>query len=287
MRTLLVTLASLLILAVAAPAQAATAYVIKIEKNGFSPSNVTVTAGDTVTWTNADRADHQVVATSGAFASPVLRPRQSYSFTFPSAGRYDYRDGLQPRLTGRVSVQDPPPAVSLTVSAPQVVFGQTVTLSGTVNNGRAGEQVVLLAQPYGQPSQIVLVTVITNPGGSFSYVTKPSVLTAYTARWKTAASPPVAPAVAPKVSFGRSGAFVTRVFAGRSFVGRTVQLQRLSRYGQWVTIGLYTLNDRSAARFRKRLPMGLSRLRIAMSVNQLGPGYLAAFSPTILFRRKA
>jgi hypothetical protein len=50
------------------------------------------------------------------------------------------------------------------------------------------------------------------------------------------------------------------------------------------------LNKRSAAifrpvTFRAALPRGRSTLRIAMSVNQAGEGYLGGFSRTILFRR--
>ena len=37
--------------------------------------------------------------------------------------------------------------------------------------------------------------------------------------------------------------------------------------------------------FRATLPRGTSRLRIAMSVNQAGAGYLAGFSRTIVVRR--
>jgi hypothetical protein len=53
-----------------------------------------------------------------------------------------------------------------------------------------------------------------------------------------------------------------------------------------VTLKKVTLNSSGAQRFKVRLPMGLSRLRIAMSINQAGAGYLGAFSRTIQFRRR-
>jgi hypothetical protein len=45
------------------------------------------------------------------------------------------------------------------------------------------------------------------------------------------------------------------------------------------------LNARSAKLFRATLPRGVSRLRVAISVNQAGAGYLAGFSRTIVVRR--
>jgi hypothetical protein len=103
--------------------------------------------------------------------------------------------------------------------------------------------------------------------------------------WKGVSSLPVATAVAPAISFGRLNGFVTRVFAGRSMARKQVQLQRLSRFGQWVTIKRVSLDLSSRARFGAVLPLGANRLRIAMSVNQAGAGYLAAFSREITYRR--
>jgi plastocyanin len=269
-----------------APGALAVTHTVTITASGFQPRAVSIVAGDTVRWRNADTRAHQVVATQGVFASPVLGRNQTYSFTFTRAGRYDYRDALQPSRTGVVRVAGPPPAVSLAVSLPQVDYGTSVVLSGQVNNLRAGEQVLLTAQPYGQPSPIVLATVITGVNGTFSLVTRPQLLTVYQASWRSAQSLAVTAAVKPVVSFGRSTRWVTRVFAGRSMSGKSVQVQRLSSFGQWVTIKRVELGDLSRVRFRLTLPNGVSRLRIAMSVNQAGAGYLAAFSREVTVRRK-
>ena len=79
--------------------------------------------------------------------------------------------------------------------------------------------------------------------------------------------------------------FFTRVVAARSFSGRRVKLQRLTAAGRWVTVKRVRLKRGSAATFRVRLRRGTSRLRIVMSVNQAGPGYLAGISRTIVYRR--
>jgi plastocyanin len=74
------------------PAPAATANV-DITQAGFTPSKVTVKYGDTVTWTNKDRASHQVLADQLAFpTSPVLAANQTYSYTFTKSGSFGYRD---------------------------------------------------------------------------------------------------------------------------------------------------------------------------------------------------
>lgn len=284
MKKLLIGAAAALALAVAQPAVAATKS-ISIKSGGFSPATVSIVTDDTVTWKNTDTKNHQVVASSGTFASPVLKPGASYSFTFTEAGAYGYRDSLSPTHTGVVKVSGPPPAVTIAVSEPQIDWGTSITVSGAVNNKKADEQVTLTAQPYGQASPIVLATVVTGTGGTFSFVTKPQLLTVYQAAWKTAKSLAVTTAVRPVISFGRSSVFVTRVYAGRSMAGKSVQVQRLSAFGQWVTLEQVRLDSSSRAGFRVLLPRGLSHLRIAMSVNQAGVGYLAGFSREITFRR--
>lgn len=284
MKKLLIGGAAALVLLVAQPALAATK-TISIKSGGFSPATVSIVADDTITWKNTDTKNHQVIASSGTFASPVLKPGASYSFKFTEAGNYGYRDALYPTHTGTVKVAGPPPAVTLAVSEPQIDWGRSITISGAVNNKKTGEQVVLTAQPYGQVSAIVLATVVTGASGTFSFVTKPQLLTVYQASWKSAKSLAVTTAVRPVISFGRSTDFITRVYAGRSMAGKSVQIQRLSAFGQWVTLKQVRLDSSSRARFRVLLPRGLSHLRIAMSVNQAGVGYLAGFSREITFRR--
>jgi plastocyanin len=283
-RVLLLVCPLVLSLFLVAPATAATK-VVSIKRSSFSPATVGIVAGDSIRWRNDDTRDHQVVSATGAFASPVLRPRRTYTFRFDVAGTYRYRDALNPSVTGTIRVAGPPPAVALSVSPPQIPYGARVTLSGQVNNGAAGENVQLSYQPYGQASEVVLATVLTGAGGTFSYAVSPKILTTYRARWKTATSLQVATAVAPAISFGRLNGFVTRVYAGRSMARKQVQLQRLSRFGQWVTIKRVSLDLNSRARFRALLPCGANRLRIAMSVNQAGAGYLGAFSRELTYRR--
>jgi hypothetical protein len=64
-----------------------------------------------------------------------------------------------------------------------------------------------------------------------------------------------------------------------------VLLQRRSAFGQWVTIKRIRLGAGSQEVFRASLPRGTSMLRISMSVNQAGAGYLGGFSRTIVYHR--
>ena len=70
------TLAALLAAAVGAltlaSAGAAATVTVQIKSTGFSPATITINHDDKVTWHNADKVDHQVVADDGSFASPIL-----------------------------------------------------------------------------------------------------------------------------------------------------------------------------------------------------------------------
>ena len=285
MRRPLLILVFLLATLAVAPAGSAATKGVSIKRSSFSPATVNITAGDTISWKNDDTRDHQVVSTTGTFVSPILGPGRTYSFKFEVAGTYRYRDALVPTSVGTIKVAGAPPAVSLATSLPQITYGTRITLSGQINSKKAGENVQLNYLAYGQGSEAVLATVITGADGTFSFNVTPKVLTTYRATWKTASSLPVQTAVAPSISFGRLNGFVTRVFAGRSMARKQVQLQRFTNFGQWVTIKRVSLDLNSRARFQVPLPVGPNRLRIAMSVNQAGAGYLAGFSHEIIWRR--
>lgn len=286
MRTASTIAAALAALALAGPANAATK-TVHIYGYGFSPATVTVTAGDTVTWVNSDNADHQVLATKGQFVSAILRPHQTFSFTFRASGTYAYKDELHPRHTGKVVVKGLPPSLTLTASAGIVTYGSKATLSGVVSNHQAGEQVTLYYQPYPQANLIQRATILTAAGGTWSFIVEPQVLTNYQATWKGAYATPTTIQVVPKVSLGRDDGWIVHAAAGRSFAGRAVQLQRLNTAtGQWVTLRKVILNRRSSARVIVKLPKGVNRLRVAMSVNQAGAGYLGAIGPTVTWRQR-
>jgi plastocyanin len=289
MRRMLTGFVAVLALLVVGSAPAATS-TVRITKTGFSPSAVTINFGDTVTWHNADTADHQVVADDGSFASPILKSGKDYSFTFKRSGTFRYHDALKSTLRGRITVKGPPPSITLGASIPIVTYGTDVTLSGVVSNKKTGESVTLYAKPYPQASPAQLATILTTTGGAYSYTVKPEIFTTYEAHWRNAVSTSVMLQVAPKVTLGggRSWYFKTQVGAGAaSFAGHFVYLQKLSSLGQWVSIAKLKLGQRSGRIFKyKPARRGLTRIRVFLTVNQAGPGFLSAHSGSQPIRRR-
>lgn len=76
-------------LAIAGPASAAS-QAVSIGDGFFGPAELTVSVGDTVTWTNTDDSPHTVTAADGAFDSGNLESGATFSFTFTEPGTYTY-----------------------------------------------------------------------------------------------------------------------------------------------------------------------------------------------------
>jgi plastocyanin len=79
--------------------------VITIDNFTFSPKELTVAVGTTVKWVNHDDIPHTVVEKTTTFRSKALDTDDSYSFTFTSAGTFDYFCGLHPHMVGQVIVK--------------------------------------------------------------------------------------------------------------------------------------------------------------------------------------
>ncbi len=285
MRKLILAFAAVATLAVAGPAGAATK-TINIYGSSFSPKTATITEGDTVTWVNRDNANHQILADKGQFASAILKPKQTFSFTFRAAGTYGYSDELYPKIKGTITVKGAPPTLTLASSAPVVTYGTQATLTGVVSNHQAGEQVTIYYQPYPQPNLIQRVTLLTTTGGAFSFLVEPQILTTYEAAWKGAYATPTSIEVMPKLTLGRNNGWIIDVSGGRTFAGRSVQFQRLNdATGQWVTLKKVLLNAKSSARVLYRLPKGVNHLRVTLSVNQAGAGFLGAIGTTVTYKQ--
>ena len=230
--------------------------------------------------TSSRSAGSGVVGRAVSAAITRLAPNTLYHYRL--VARNDAGTSLGADLTFTTT------GVTLVVTAPRVVFGRGITLSGTIPTRRSGETVTLFAQPFGGGSPRSIATVLTGPDGSWRYLAKPRILTAYSASWSGGQSPAVTVAVRPAVALRRTatGRLSTRVAGVRSFAGRVVQLQRRNAAGRWITLKRLRLNGRSAALFRvATLPRGASTVRVAISVNQAGSGYLAGFSRTIVVRR--
>jgi amicyanin len=78
---------------------------VKIDNFTFNPKQVTVKAGDTVTWINHDDIPHTVTSKTMAFRSKAMDTDDKFSFTFATPGSYAYFCSLHPHMTGSVVVE--------------------------------------------------------------------------------------------------------------------------------------------------------------------------------------
>jgi plastocyanin len=82
----------------------ATGSSVSIDNFTFSPAELTVAKGTTVTWVNHDDIPHLVVDKDKAFRSKALDTDDSYSYTFTTSGTFDYFCALHPHMVGKVVV---------------------------------------------------------------------------------------------------------------------------------------------------------------------------------------
>jgi len=296
MRRLL--LGTVLVLGLIHVGQAATAtsatVTVQIVKTGFVPASVTINAGDSVTWKNADKVNHQVVANGGQFASPILSPGETYTHKFSGGGTFRYHDALHTGLKGTVVVTGPPPQVTLTASAASVKYGTQVTLTGTVSNKKTGETVTIVELPYGQTTKQVVATLQTTTGGVFSYTVTPQIYTQYQAQWKNLSESSVFIQVAPMIKLlwnSRTGYFHFYVLAGTSFAGKYAYLQRFTLSHQWINIARLVLGSKSGRLLTVRsvqalIPRGRWSVRVFFPADQAGSGYVDSFSGSQPVRRR-
>jgi len=99
-------LAGLLLLSATPQAMATASDVtVKIDNFTFSPADLTITPGTTVTWVNNDDIPHTVVETAQTFRSKALDTDDKYSFTFTTSGDFSYFCSLHPHMTGKITVK--------------------------------------------------------------------------------------------------------------------------------------------------------------------------------------
>lgn len=76
---------------------------VSIRGFAFSPQTVTISRGDTVTWTNQDSTVH-TVSVEGE-VSPGLSKGESFSHIFDEEGTFDYICSIHPAMKGTVIVE--------------------------------------------------------------------------------------------------------------------------------------------------------------------------------------
>ncbi|MFI1259240.1 plastocyanin/azurin family copper-binding protein [Streptomyces netropsis] len=78
---------------------------VVIEEFQFVPQSVSVSAGDTVRWTNNDDVDHRSTSDEPGWDSGRIVPGARFFHQFTSAGILAYHCAFHPLMRGTVTVQ--------------------------------------------------------------------------------------------------------------------------------------------------------------------------------------
>lgn len=76
---------------------------INIQGFAFHPATITISAGDTVKWTNLDSVNHDVKGDT--FDSGVMKSDGTFEMIFNQTGTYNYICSIHPSMQGQIIVQ--------------------------------------------------------------------------------------------------------------------------------------------------------------------------------------
>jgi plastocyanin len=253
---------------------------VQVTDSGFTPATVSIQSGDSVNWTNNGSALHRIVV-SGAPCAVALEPSQSASCTFSTPGTFSYSNAAG-TFSGTINVAPSSRSVTLASSRNVGIFGDAMTLSGTVSSKAAGEHVSISAKPAGgTPSTY---DVVTSAGGNWSLQVQPRARTTYQASWDTATSQALTVNLRPRLTFQKVGQhqYLVVVLGNRSFAGKRLDIARRSG-GRYVTFTHATItriartSTTSVAYFRVLVAPG-THLRAFLPKSQAGVDYLDGHS---------
>jgi plastocyanin len=98
----ILSMAALLLFAPAVSAQ--DDMTVSIQDFSFSPAQMTVPQGTTVTWTNKGPSPHTTTADDGTWDSGTMEQGEDFSFTFDKPGTYTYHCSIHPDMTATIKV---------------------------------------------------------------------------------------------------------------------------------------------------------------------------------------
>jgi plastocyanin len=71
----------------------------------YTPDDLDVAAGTTVTWVNTDSTSHTSTSNAAGWNSGNIAPGGQFSVAFPNAGTFPYHCSLHPGMVGTVVVR--------------------------------------------------------------------------------------------------------------------------------------------------------------------------------------
>jgi hypothetical protein len=146
---------------------------VAIQNLAFTPAALTVEVGTIVRWVNRDTPPHTTTSDTGVWDSSILRPGQSFAFTFEQAGTFAYHCDIHPTMKATITVvtaatapphATPPPGPfadpafrelwARTDAAPSFTrLGPALSDStGGVSRRRAARRAMLTRGAWNQPS---------------------------------------------------------------------------------------------------------------------------------------
>jgi plastocyanin len=209
---------------------------VAIQSGAFVSDQVSVLAGDTVSWQNQSLLTHTVTARDGSFGSPHIGLGGGFSQAFPAAGSFAYYCQIHPGMTGEVDVYD----VLLRGPTQPVTSGDQIALDGRAS---AGVSTVQIQADTGSGFADVATAAVDGTGAFHASVTATS-----SAQYRAVAGAGVSPSVqvavidrtlvahASRRGHGRRGDLV-RVHVAPADPGAIVVLQidKRERFGWWTT----------------------------------------------------
>jgi plastocyanin len=194
---------------------------VSIPGQFYSPGQLDVLTGTTVTWQNQDATTHTVTADDGTFDSGYVPPGGSYERLFSKPGIYAFHCTIHRFMQGVIRVY------ALVLSGPDhpVAAGGPVVLTG---RAPAGSKSVLLERSTVNGWRTVSQKALP-PGGAFLFRAVASSPARYRARAGAVASPVVRVDVAPHVTVRRLAGGRLGVTTQPARPGATAVLQAYDR----------------------------------------------------------
>jgi LPXTG-motif cell wall-anchored protein len=126
-------------------AKAAASGSVTVADFQFTPAQITINQGDTVTWTNNGPTAHSATAPDGSFDTGIFPAGQSRTHTFNDAGTFSYICTPHPNMHGTIVVQ----ASQSGGDTPDSSAGDTGGSGGAAGSDSSGAEA---AQSDGGPS---------------------------------------------------------------------------------------------------------------------------------------
>jgi plastocyanin len=150
--------------AAAAPNQS-----VVIDAFAFSPAEITVPVGGSVTWTNAQAGVPHTVTSADVttFDSGVMASNDTFSFTFTQAGDFAYQCEIHPSMHGTVHVVAAAAAPDQSAAAASDASAAAADAAATPP--QAAPAATSTSEPTAAPTVAPVVQPTATPAGYYGY----------------------------------------------------------------------------------------------------------------------